>query len=150
MQAVGLPTHHDTESKSSMQVQAEHGEEITETALREMVYTEACVKEALRIRCDQQEGRRVQDVPREMAVQRHARKKGTMRQPILLIQEELLQVRSETWLLIAGMKGQLCNIMQPAYRTNCQAQARTKSAKPFLLRASQLIICASCSEHDST
>ena len=35
-----------------MQVRAEHGEEITESALRDMVYTEACVKEALRIRCD--------------------------------------------------------------------------------------------------
>ena len=94
MQAVGQPTHHDTDSKSSMQVQAEHGEEITETALREMVYTEACVKEALRIRCDQQAGRRVQDVW-ESADQRHAWKKGTTRQPHLLTQEELLKVRAE-------------------------------------------------------
>ena len=72
MQAIASSTHPDTDTWSSMQVQAEHGEEITETALREMVYTEACVKEALRIRCDQQAGRRVQGVLREMAVQRHA------------------------------------------------------------------------------
>ena len=72
MQAVDPPTHRDTDGKFSLQVQAEHGEEITETALREMVYTEACVKEALRIRCDQQAGRRVQDVLRDMAIQRYA------------------------------------------------------------------------------
>lgn len=98
MQAVGPPAHHDTDGNVSMQVQAEHGEEITETALREMVYTEACVKEALRIRCDQPAGRRVQDVLRGMAVQRRAWKTGTTRQPHLLTQEELFRVRSECFL----------------------------------------------------
>ena len=53
MQVLHLPSHTHIASESMMQVQAEHGEEITEVALREMVYTEACVKEALRIRCEQ-------------------------------------------------------------------------------------------------